>query len=203
MTPTALDEHGLSPRVRGNLHAGCSSYPFAGSIPACAGEPRRSPRRSAPVTVYPRVCGGTRCRPFARSSCCGLSPRVRGNLVRGRHRPRVTGSIPACAGEPARVALLFRLSAVYPRVCGGTRGMPAVPHHPQGLSPRVRGNPPQRVHPLLLCRSIPACAGEPNTRGRARNETGVYPRVCGGNRRCTASVAPWSWSIPACAGEPV
>ena len=50
---------GLSPRVRGN-HAqrvhGCTG---SGSIPACAGEPRRCRSRRRVGAVYPRVCGGT------------------------------------------------------------------------------------------------------------------------------------------------
>ena len=88
---------GLSPRVRGNLHAAFVRRSGSGSIPACAGEPRRVdmhgvyPRvcggTSSHRRVYPRVCGGT----LQDQSESGLSPRVRGNR-----------------------------DWVYPRVCGGT-----------------------------------------------------------------------------------
>ena len=53
------------------------------------------------IAVYPRVCGGT---PTMTSRICvpgGLSPRVRGNRGTRAHIRVVSGSIPACAGEPA------------------------------------------------------------------------------------------------------
>ena len=52
---------GLSPRVRGNRSRRSGGGSGGGSIPACAGEPRRRCRRMWPGWVYPRVCGGTRC----------------------------------------------------------------------------------------------------------------------------------------------
>ena len=112
---------------------------------------------------------------------------------------------------------------VYPRVCGGTIAFPAPLSDLNGLSPRVRGN-------LCYCRrhfgsrrSIPACAGEPQTtRHRDRNQP-VYPRVCGGtgilhpindeywglsprvrgNPQHSPLDTSYVRSIPACAGEPV
>ena len=50
---------------------------------------------------------------------------------------------------------------VYPRVCGGTRMLAVCIARPEGLSPRVRGNPAERRHQRAVSRSIPACAGEP------------------------------------------
>ena len=73
---------GLSPRMRGNL---CHCYPSADparSIPAYAGEPRYIRICRDCGQVYPRVCGGTgKGRPKG-LLCPGLSPRMRGNLVR-------------------------------------------------------------------------------------------------------------------------
>ena len=96
---------GLSPRVRGNPNQTGWGVRAAGSIPACAGEPKFAHLLDLAVRVYPRVCGGTyttTARPTAR---WGLSPRVRGNHGGvGVHR-RLAGSIPACAGEP-RLPLL-------------------------------------------------------------------------------------------------
>ena len=126
---------GLSPRVRGNL---CRNGPQAGSmrgqkpsnmgsIPACAGEPGASWRTI--LTVYPRVCGGTRCTHYDAVMSAQVYPRVCGGTVSGLKQlsvaqdsgmsglsPRVRGnplqvvlfvgdldgggSIPACAGEP-------------------------------------------------------------------------------------------------------
>ena len=109
---------GLSPRVRGNRPM---SYR---SIPACAGEPsagHRDLRRE------------------------GLSPRVRGNpqqtAIIGRLAPTV---YPRVCGGTAQAARIPEAAEVYPRVCGGTScTRHAMPTLCEGLSPRVRGNPPQ------------------------------------------------------------
>ena len=53
------DIPGLSPRVRGNRFRGPGVILFCGSIPACAGEPRRRTPYRRQMPVYPRVCGGT------------------------------------------------------------------------------------------------------------------------------------------------
>ena len=136
---------GLSPRVRGNLATMreenrrkrvyprvCGGTPLplpqplpcSGSIPACAGEPRRGEPQIFLIGVYPRVCGGTaggsnpstRWQPGVYPRVCGgtglcqtasipasgLSPRVRGNLSALVYPSGVAGR------------------RVYPRVCGGT-----------------------------------------------------------------------------------
>ena len=78
---------GLSPRVRGNhWHHVFGDANFR-SIPACAGEPRRWSKKCGRVTVYPRVCGGTKQRDVTGRRRRGLSPRVRGNPSRGRSIP--------------------------------------------------------------------------------------------------------------------
>ena len=53
---------GLSPRVRGNRRQARRRQARAGSIPACAGEPKSAFAISFAKRVYPRVCGGTRCK---------------------------------------------------------------------------------------------------------------------------------------------
>ena len=53
---------GLSPRVRGNRAGEYGCGRPAGSIPACAGEPRVTPLPDGVCRVYPRVCGGTQIR---------------------------------------------------------------------------------------------------------------------------------------------
>ena len=50
----------------------------------------------------------------------GLSPRVRGNPVRGHYGSVLFRSIPACAGEPLVFTDANVFKEVYPRVCGGT-----------------------------------------------------------------------------------
>ena len=111
---------GLSPRVRGNRIEIDTNGSNAGSIPACAGEPRLASSSVRTLRVYPRVCGGTASLRGSDGSRTGLSPRVRGNQ---RQAPRTylsPRSIPACAGEPRMLNLQLRIARVYPRVCGGT-----------------------------------------------------------------------------------
>ena len=196
--------------------------PLAGSIPACAGEPCPNADAECATGVYPRVCGGTTEEHNRIVFDRGLSPRVRGNPRTLMPPLTITGSIPACAGEPHRPHHRQHGKRVYPRVCGGTRRRLRRQQPGCGLSPRVRGNPGRRRLCGKAGRSIPACAGEPLLRPARPGIWTVYPRVCGGTRRsprpatASAGLSPrvrgnhcsgwWSiasWrSIPACAGEP-
>ena len=172
--------------------------------------------------VYPRVCGGTERAYQWSDRTYGLSPRVRGNRQVAQPFPTSGGSIPACAGEPARAALFALLVKVYPRVCGGTGICDGAGISGGGLSPRVRGNHSLKFAIREFRGSIPACAGEPLC-GLCRPAPGaVYPRVCGGTPRPlwqgrsvrglsprvrgNRSMSPRGMyrmrSIPACAGEP-
>ena len=171
---------GLSPRVRGNHGKWLREAGANRTIPACAGEPVNFGVRLCGVRDYPRVCGGTGPETLGIFSAKGLSPRVRGNH---EHLGTVTsdlGTIPACAGEPARRWACARRARDYPRVCGGTFTVFPFIIQSQGLSPRVRGNR-RLCSPLLSpLGTIPACAGEP---GRAQLRDQIrrdYPRVCGG-----------------------
>ena len=170
-----------------------------GSIPARAGEPVVAEMRGSPSKVYPRACGGTahrmnRCGVYPRAcggtpatpsraaACSGLSPRVRGN------RNAMQRSIPARAGEPAYAVPWPTMPScrVYPRACGGTAHRYGSGADPEGLSPRVRGNPLR----ISVCArwadhgSIPARAGEPGATvyrcpAHAKHLVGLSPRVRG------------------------
>ena len=215
-------QKGLSPRVRGNPRRFDGEDGPCGSIPACAGEPTTRTNFTDSRRVYPRVCGGTERRPRRPGGTAGLSPRVRGNQRLGADPVQQVGSIPACAGEPRPRARLNSLPRVYPRVCGGTEIHLAEIDGIEGLSPRVRGNPTRPAGRIFAARSIPACAGEPQSCPGAAAPGRVYPRVCGGtrgrrrprilmrglsprvrgNRGRHVRGAGAHRSIPACAGEP-
>ena len=171
---------GLSPRVRGNHFSPASFAAEGRSIPACAGEPRGVSSGLSQRKVYPRVCGGTRGARTREPTTRGLSPRVRGNRAVHGEQAGPVGSIPACAGEPRPRKWEQRWLAVYPRVCGGTADTSPLGHTGKGLSPRVRGNPSAAPHRFASPGSIPACAGEPNSRVMRGAGARVYPRVCGG-----------------------
>ena len=105
---------------------------------------------------------------------------MRGNQHKVNCRFTPEGSIPACAGEPARLMLIGNPMRVYPRVCGGTRAEQWQAYQADGLSPRVRGNPMGMGNSKTAAGSIPACAGEPGWTAWVRAARTVYPRVCGG-----------------------
>ncbi len=194
-----------------------------GSIPACAGEPRSTPRRRHITQVYPRVCGGALQIASSGRRRTGLSPRVRGSLMGVWTISGILRSIPACAGEPEASTWHLSAGEVYPRVCGGANPSAQAKEPSAGLSPRVRGSrpPPDEWRPRRG--SIPACAGEPRESRGTTPPGRVYPRVCGGAMKSTLSA--WTicglsprvrgslsgvsgnrdcaGSIPACAGEPV
>ena len=166
--------------MRGNPGWSTQRLAAQGSIPACAGEPRRAGNLKAIPRVYPRVCGGTAAIRDRARSRYGLSPRVRGNLTPRCRTTTRCGSIPACAGEPKAQAGWACEAGVYPRVCGGTRNLELRKRKRRGLSPRVRGNPGGQGFVPTDWRSIPACAGEPQDDTQERRSGEVYPRVCGG-----------------------
>ena len=171
---------GLSPRVRGNRAD--RQRPGVGqrSIPACTGEPGQNSGCSAKNWVYPRVYGGTIVAEASLPSPIGLSPRVRGNRQAVDLPPHHLRSIPACTGEPRDFTISHLSPAVYPRVYGGTIGLPFRGIILRGLSPRVRGNPPPAWLCLQVRGSIPACTGEPVVPVAPVIHHSVYPRVYGG-----------------------
>ncbi len=156
------------------------------------------------------------------SSRRGPSPCVRGSRARSAVKWAMLGSIPACAGEPARPPHRAGPARVHPRVCGGARATTVRAVVVDGPSPRVRGSHRRARRRALDARSIPACAGEPYyIRPRFALYT-VHPRVCGGAvdtyNGCFPGYGPSPrvrgshnalrcpsakhGSIPACAGEP-
>ncbi len=220
--PQTVIQTGASPRVRGNQRRDRTLGKPTRCIPACAGEPNSSHCYSPLSRVHPRVCGGTWGRLMRALIYTGASPRVRGNLAADVRRCVSVGCIPACAGEPSRPNSSCSLSAVHPRVCGGTWRGRVRPQETQGASPRVRGN---HLHGRIGVGAhgcIPACAGEPHYPARWEEPPWVHPRVCGGTgprasdpprpsgasprvrgNRCTLSARnPTLGCIPACAGEP-
>ena len=214
---------GLSPRVRGNPAVSRGKILYAGSIPACAGEPVSSHTSSPRPPVYPRVCGGTSDTDSAASAQEGLSPRVRGNRkLAGKDACR-PGVYPACAGEPTLPPPPITQADRLSRVCGGTNPHLLEPDIATGSIPRVRGNQTGAGIQGAHQRSIPACAGEPRSGILWQQRPLVYPRVCGGTLpvlwecRICRGLSPrvrgnrlpdgtrWTQggSIPACAGEPL
>ena len=72
-----------------------------------------------------------------------------------------------------------------------------------GLSPRGRGKRRRRLHPASSARSIPAWAGETETKRLKNWRIGVYPRVGGGNGGISAVVRRARGLSPRGRGKPV
>ena len=132
---------GLSPRMRGNRTRRCPFSVHSRSIPAHAGQPRHAYSAKEAGEVYPRACGATWLFNVMDSKTRGLSPRMRGNPVRGSRDVSAGGSIPAHAGQPARPVGHLVAQRVYPRACGATCHCQHLQRQWSGLSPRMRGNP--------------------------------------------------------------
>ena len=91
---------GLSPRVRGNRVFGGQQRDVDGPIPARAGQPLDLSLGEGDYTAYPRACGATMLARMRRAIKAGLSPRVRGNLLRRALVLHAPGPITARAGQP-------------------------------------------------------------------------------------------------------
>ena len=155
----ALDG-GLSPRGRGKPYALTDAERGRRSIPAWAGETRKSTGICGGKGVYPRVGGGNPSRRRPKPIVFGLSPRGRGKLCQIDGRNLVKRSIPAWAGETGWGRIGNTTLSVYPRVGGGNTSSPVS---------------------SSISRSIPAWAGETTKPSFAITPDKVYPRVGGGN----------------------
>ena len=149
---------GLSPRVRGSR-----------------GEHRAG---AAYDGVYPRVCGGALVVLLFAVSPRGLSPRVRGSRMGTPTARRLSGSIPACAGEPVSTVINRRAIGVYQPVV-------KVPLHSSGAASRLTALLLGHIPPVfpLVALHWPAPA---SLRRGSLGDAGLSPRT----------------AIPACAGEP-
>ena len=213
---------GPSPRVRGSHRSLRRVDRAPGTIPACAGEPRRSATSRRKRGDHPRVCGGAMLSVVTTFRRKGPSPRVRGSPGRSEAPAPIGGTIPACAGEPAVLVTAKLGLGDHPRVCGGAYPRRSRRMSVEGPSPRVRGS--QRDRPVAAAQlgTIPACAGEPASRASRCRLRRDHPRVCGGarcrprailssegpsprvrgSRRSKLAPGGWVRTIPACAGEP-
>ena len=154
---------------------------YGRSIPAWAGETRGKAWPAWKAAVYPRVGGGNPSLPAGEERPRGLSPRGRGKPNSCATWPPPMRSIPAWAGETSAAWPNCRCCMVYPRVGGGNGLLGPFPAGVVGLSPRGRGKPYGTTIQTYPLRSIPAWAGETQSRSTAFRLMQVYPRVGGGN----------------------
>ena len=154
-----LVQRGSSPRVRGTHRRQRCRSEHRRFIPACAGNAVLALSAVLIAAVHPRVCG-ERLRAAVKKS---IPLRF----------------IPACAGNATRPVTDPRTISVHPRVCGERSNEQFACIQRHGSSPRVRGTRQPRGSVDLLCRFIPACAGNALRCSRMRCRSSVHPRVCG------------------------
>ena len=172
---------GPSPRLRGKPMLSLRGAVGVRSIPAPAGETGSSlPGRKRPG-VHPRACGGNSHTVWRCSRTPGPSPRLRGKRKCRWSTGTHARSIPAPAGETARIARHQFQPRVHPRACGGNPRETACGRCQGGPSPRLRGKPLEFIGPNSPGGSIPAPAGETIRVGRPGKPLRVHPRACGGN----------------------
>ena len=165
--------------MRGNRFLPVRLFIRMGSIPTHAGKPYDADNLRPIARVYPHACGETWVWKWNTPIGLGLSPRMRGNRIRGGRAYGHHGSIPTHAGKPVEFYLTDGPIRVYPHACGET-DKPGLPDKTDtGLSPRMRGNP--SFVPVLkaIKGSIPTHAGKPRVNQCGFCEDRVYPHACG------------------------
>ena len=150
---------GSSPRVRGTPEICLITFTPAGIIPACAGNTEASTPSTQAGRDHPRVCGEHHRSYDQGHAKRGSSPRVRGTHVSTVSNVRVTGIIPACAGNTRFHSLQRQGYGDHPRVCGEHVGAGHDHYRRTGSSPRVRGTHCGCHFGFLPVGIIPACAG--------------------------------------------
>ena len=108
-TSHRLTLRGLSPPTRGIHSHLILPLHEDRSIPAYAGDPRRSSAERFEVGVYPRLRGGSPCSGLMRSRLAGLSPPTRGIRMSSLALDACDRSIPAYAGDPRALSRPIRL----------------------------------------------------------------------------------------------
>ncbi|EEP20759.1 hypothetical protein BIFANG_03329 [Bifidobacterium angulatum DSM 20098 = JCM 7096] len=161
-----------------------------GIIPACAGNTclRSSCRLSS--RDHPRVCGEHLPSFLLPSFIAGSSPRVRGTPGGALVDLRMTGIIPACAGNTLACCVLRAWARDHPRVCGEHGHFSHMTCPSVGSSPRVRGTQIQHASHGRIHRIIPACAGNTGGSGWCSRRRWDHPRVCGNTLLSTARLRP-------------
>ena len=116
----------------------------------------------------------------------GLSPRKRGNLPAQQAGWKPAGPIPAQTGKPVVINGRTYSDEAYPRANGETPEQLHNRVHPQGLSPRKRGNL-RAGNAVQPCSGpIPAQTGKPHTHYALSSAMWAYPRANGETSICAA-----------------
>ena len=150
---------GSSPQVRGTLKSEKTLSALGRFIPAGAGNSALVERNRTARSVHPRRCGELSLIFRYRGTRVGSSPQVRGTRRLNRGTQVVQRFIPAGAGNSHPSPSRLTSQPVHPRRCGELLRSTLTMFSLGGSSPQVRGTHSTLFHLFLLCRFIPAGAG--------------------------------------------
>ena len=167
---------GLSPLARGTRRQRIVRLPLHRFIPAGAGNTSTLSITTDREPVYPRWRGEHWQNKHRGTRGAGLSPLARGTLDQAVLFFQRRRFIPAGAGNTGKTNIGVRVVPVYPRWRGEHSIRRFCSSSDAGLSPLARGTPRKRLPASLICRFIPAGAG--NTKFILINTAfvSVYPR---------------------------
>ena len=217
------DAAGSSPHARGTQADSAGGACEYGIIPACAGNTRRTAWPNGCFWDHPRMRGEHGAHPVAFGLVPGSSPHARGTPNRVIRSGRITGIIPACAGNTSADAARPYPLRDHPRMRGEHQTGHWVDHDPMGSSPHARGTPRTGRGRASSRGIIPACAGNTTVRRSSPSRRRDHPRMRGEHTAVSpSSVSVWGSSphargtlrriehaahpggiIPACAGNTV
>ncbi len=191
---------GSPPRARGRLSVWVWRLDRRGLTPACAGTSRTVRISPALSRAHPRVRGdivGARLRPRVDR---GSPPRARGHPPATNHTPRRRGLTPACAGTSSPTTSAIIGGRAHPRVRGDIDWPAVIAASLMGSPPRARGHLDPQVGDRVQCGLTPACAGTSWSASPAAGETRAHPRVRGDIRTDFGRIIGRMGLTPACAG---
>ena len=150
---------GSSPLARGTPFSKTNVILVVGLIPARAGNTPPPCLQAHEPRAHPRSRGEHAKWLGFGLRLAGSSPLARGTHIPGLRDVRVTGLIPARAGNTVIAPVSFTVCGAHPRSRGEHREPAAVGKDEPGSSPLARGTPNRRSVPSLATGLIPARAG--------------------------------------------
>ena len=148
-------------------------------IPAHAGNTIHPYRQPWDNAVHPRACGEHCWIHGVSVNQAGSSPRMRGTLeTQGVHCAEQR-FIPAHAGNTRAWFAPSIVLPVHPRACGEHKLWGLLDSASTGSSPRMRGTLTDKFTKGIICRFIPAHAGNTDPHRSADWPESVHPRACG------------------------
>ena len=192
---------GSPPHARGR-HLECEIVETQPRItPACAGKTTENTGRDGRCRDHPRMRGedlGHRRRPRRRH---GSPPHARGRRRFRGSRNANRGITPACAGKTLRPVTRRLTPPDHPRMRGEDHVAEAVLACVLGSPPHARGRRARRCTPRTRGRITPACAGKTRRNHRRRRRWKDHPRMRGEDSSIVESFADDAGSPPHARGR--